>query len=120
MVTFKLVNEDKKFITYWYFPDGNEKKGNGIITIDKENDCIDITKLAPDDFTKLITIEEQNAMRDLINQMRIKEGMGKLSEEIPSATKPLTKTFYADHAIRKIVESYNNGIVLKEGLAIWY
>ncbi len=121
MVTFRLIDENIRYIIYWYFPEGNEEKGNGIITIDKENDCIDISKLAPDDFTRIITIEEQNAMRDSINQMRIEEGMEELSEEeFPSATKPLTKTFYADHAIRKIVESYNNGIVLKDGMAAWY
>ena len=121
MVTFRLIDENIRYIIYWYFPEGNEEKGNGIITIDKENDCIDISKLAPDDFTRIITIEEQNAMRDSINQMRIEEGMEELSEEeFPSATKPLTETFYADHAIRKIVESYNNGIVLKDGMALWY
>lgn len=121
MVTFRLIGENKRYIIYWYFPEGNEEKGNGIITIDKENDSIYITKLAPDDFTRIITIEEQNVMRNSINQMRVEEGLGKLSEkEFPSATKPLTETFYADHAIRKIVESYNNGIVLKDGMAEWY
>ena len=44
MVTFRLIDENIRYIIYWYFPEGNEEKGNGIITIDKENDCIDISK----------------------------------------------------------------------------
>ena len=52
---------------------------------------------------------------------RKEEGLPLLTEEEwPSATTALTKTFFADHAISKIIESYNSGKILKEGLSAWY
>ena len=29
MVTFRLIDENIRYIIYWYFPEGNEEKGNG-------------------------------------------------------------------------------------------
>ena len=35
MVTFRLIEEDEQRIVYWYFPEGKEDKGHGIIIVDK-------------------------------------------------------------------------------------
>lgn len=121
MVTFRLVEENEKYIIYWYFPEGNEKKEHGEITIDKQINEINTTKLAADDFYRTITVEEQNKVRDSINQMRIEAGRKELTEkELPVATEEYKTTFYSDHAISKIVQSYKEGIILKNGTAAWY
>ena len=31
MVTFRLIEEDEQRIVYWYFPEGKEDKGHGVI-----------------------------------------------------------------------------------------
>lgn len=121
MVTFKLIEEGIRYIVYWYFPEGNEENGHGVIVIDKEKKTIDISKLAPDDFSHEVFADEQNEMRESINRMRKEEHENELTEdEWPSATKSFTTTFFADHAISKICDAYNDGIVLKEGMSAWY
>lgn len=40
-------------------------------------------------------------------------------EEWPEATEDKISTVFADHAIQKIVEAYNNGEVLEEGVETW-
>ena len=57
MVKFKLVEENDKFITYWYYPEADEDNGHGVIIIDKEQDTIDSAKLAPDDFSHEVSIK---------------------------------------------------------------
>ena len=89
MVTFRLIEETGQYLTYWYFPNGNE--------------------------------DEMYGLRNSINETRKEEGLPLLTEEEwPSATTALTKTFFADHAISKIIESYNSGEILKEGMSAWY
>lgn len=114
MVTFKLVEENKQYLIYWYFPNGQEDSGYGIILLDKLSGTIKIQKMAANDFSHIVTISEQN-------EMRKEEGRPPLPEdEWPSATTEFTTTFFADHAIRKITEGYNSGNVLREGEAAWY
>lgn len=121
MVKFKLVEENGKFITYWYYPEADEDNGHGVIIIDKEQETIDIAELAPDDFSHEVSIKEQNLMRDSVNEMRKEDGMPELTEEEwPSAKGPFTSTFYADHAVTKICEAYDTGEVLQEGISQWY
>ena len=50
MVTFRLIEENEQRIVYCYFPEGKEDKGNGVIIVDKVNEEIDITEVAPSDF----------------------------------------------------------------------
>ena len=40
-------------------------------------------------------------------------------EEWPEATEDKISTVFADHAIQKIIEAYNNGEVLEEGIETW-
>lgn len=37
MVTFRLIEDDATEIVYWYFPEGDEDSGHGIIVVDKLN-----------------------------------------------------------------------------------
>ena len=94
---------------------------HGIILIDKLNETVEIQKMAHDDFSHIVTVDEQNELRNSVNDTRKEEGLPLLTEEEwPSATTALTKTFFADHAISKIIESYNSGKILKEGMSAWY
>ena len=52
MVTFRVIEEDEQRIVYWYFPEGKEDKGHGIIIVDKIQEEIDITEVPPDDFER--------------------------------------------------------------------
>lgn len=44
MVTSKLVEENENYLIYWYFPNGNENGGYGIIILDNINNTIKIEK----------------------------------------------------------------------------
>ena len=70
MVTFRLIEEDEQKIIYWYFPEGKEDKGHGVIIVDKVQEEIDITEVAPDDFERDIPAEELNELAEAINQMK--------------------------------------------------
>ncbi len=121
MVTFQMIEEGVRYVIYWYYPEGNAKKEHGIIVIDKELELIKVSKLAEDDFSNQVSVEEQNELRESINRMRRQENIAVLTEEEwPMSKKVLVRTFFADHAISKISESYNKGIVLKEGTVVWY
>ncbi len=58
MVTFRLIEEDEQRNVYWYFPEGKDYKGHGIIVVDKIQEEINITEVAPDDFERDIPAEE--------------------------------------------------------------
>ena len=87
MVTFRLIEETGQYLTYWYFPNGNEDEMYGIILIDKLNETVEIQKMAHDDFSHIVTVDEQNELRNSINETRKEEGLPLLTEEEwPSAT----------------------------------
>ena len=52
MVTFRLIEVDEQRIVYWYFPEGKEEKGHGIIIVDRLQDEIAITEVAPEDIER--------------------------------------------------------------------
>lgn len=121
MVSFRLIEENKIHIIYWYFPNDDEANGHGTIVINKQSGNATVTELAPDDFSREVSIAEQNELLDSLNQMRIDEGLEVISEdEWQPATEPFTECFFADHAIAKIMESYLKGIILKSGKTMWY
>ena len=120
MVTFRLKEQDDNQLTYWYFPQGKEANGDGIIIIDRVAGKVDVTQLAPDDRLRRHTLEEQLKLRKATENMRKIEQLPELTEEewpIPTADK--ISTIFADHAIRKIVEAYNQGQILEEGIEVW-
>ena len=121
MVTFKLIEETSTQLIYWYFPEGKEDNGYGIITVNKETGDIEITRLAENDFSREVTVEEQNSLRNSVNSMRNEEGQPELTEdEWQAAKEPFISTFYADHAITKIYKAYEKGEILQNGMAAWY
>ena len=75
MVTFRLIEETDQYLTYWYFPNGNEDEMYGIILIDKLNETVEIQKMAHDDFSHIVTVDEQNEARNSVNDMRREEGL---------------------------------------------
>ena len=120
MVTFKLKEESDQQLVYWYFPHGKEENGHGTIVIDRVLGKLDVTELAPDDRLVRHTVENQNRWRKAVNQMRNIEQIPELTdEEWPVATEDKISTVFADHAIQKIIEAYNNGEVLEEGIETW-
>ena len=120
MVTFKLKEENEQHLVYWYFPHGREENGHGTIVIDRVLGKLDLTELAPDDRLVRHTVENQNRWRKAVNQMRSIEQIPELSdEEWPEATEDKISTVFADHAIQKIIEAYNNGEILEEGAETW-
>ncbi|MCQ4023221.1 MULTISPECIES: hypothetical protein [unclassified Ruminococcus] len=119
MVKFKLIFENEETIIYYYYPEGSEE--NGIITVDKINNTIGITKLAPTDFSHEVSVEELNSLRNSVNATRIAEGQPELTEdEWPSSTQPEVSTFYADHVIARISDAINKGKKLERGTVTWY
>jgi len=121
MVTFRLIEENDKYIIYWYFPEGKEECGHGVIIIDKQKEEISTTQLAPGDFSRVVSPDELNEMRNSVNNMRKVEGDPELTEEKwPSAKEEITIAFFADHAVSKILEGYNSGEILGNGMVAWY
>ena len=121
MVTFALVSDNKKQATYHYFPEGKENNDYGIIKLDKEKQRLFIVKLADKDSICEILLDELIAARESANKIRIEEGLPELTEkEWPTPTKGFTMTVYATHAIQKIAEEYQKGVVPQNGVSIWY
>lgn len=122
MVTFFLVINNDEIAVFHYFPEGREESGYGVITIFKQEERIEVTKLAAEDFEYHISKEEDDAMRDSVNEMRAKEGEPLLTNEEwkPFPPEGIDMTFYASHAISRIVEAYNKGVLLDYGKSAWY
>ncbi len=66
MVTFRLVEETEQYLIYRYFPDGHEDEMHGIILIDKLNETVEIQKMAHNDFSHIVTVDEQNELRNSV------------------------------------------------------
>ena len=120
MVSFELKESTTASAVYWYYPE-EDKENYGVLELNKENGIIGIRKLAPNDFSREISVEELNSLRNSVNAMRKENGEPELTEEEwPSSTEPEVSTFYADHAIRKIADAYRNGFLLENGKVVWY
>ena len=119
MVKFQLVSEDDRSVIYWYYPEGS--KEHGVITVDKKTQTAEITCLAPDDFSRTVSVDEFKSLRYSVNSMRVSEGMPELTEEEwPSATEPAISTFYADHVINRLLESFISGEWPERGTIAFY
>jgi len=120
MVSFTLVAETEKTAVYRYCPEGDERNC-GMVTLFKETGAFEITKLAPKDFSRRVTLEEVKALRDSVNVERIAEGLPELTEDDwQTPTKGFVTTFYADHVIAHVREAFEQGTLLRAGKAAWY
>ena len=121
MVKFILVEETNEVAVYWYFPEGNKNEAHGVVTLFKRTGAVEITQLAPKDFSHRVTVEDLKALRDSENDMRREAGEPELTEdEWSTPTEGFICTFYADHVINKVRASFERGVVLKSGGAAWY
>ena len=121
MVSFELKEVTDSVAIYWYYLENDKETGYGILTLDKKNGYVSITKMAQNDFSRVISVEELNSLRNSVNDMRKENGEPELTEEEwPSSTEPEISTFYADHVMRKLVDAFKNGTLLESGSAIWF
>ena len=117
MVTFKLVEETEKELTFWYYPEGREDKDYGIIVVDREKEEITIVKIAEDDWERDIPAEEINILIDAINQVERETGGTNFAEYVGDAEHCV---YYGDHAVSEIAKYLRKGEVPKNGFQIWY
>ena len=117
MVTFRLIEEDEQRIVYWYFPEGKEDKGHGIIIVDKIQEEIDITEVAPDDFERDIPAEELNELAEAINKMKREAGE---TDFVEMTTESEHSIYYGNHAVREIIKYLRKGEVPQKGMQMWY
>lgn len=121
MVSFALIEDNDTCAIYEYYPESKKNDDYGILTLFKNDGRVEITKLAADDFSRYVPVEELIESREFWNKMRQEEGEGPLSEEEwPTPTEGFTTTFYADHAVNKIVKAYEEGKILRKGVVAWY
>ena len=121
MVKFKLKEKIKNKLIYEYFPDGDFSKEAGIIIVDIEVESVWVEKVAKEDFECHTSADELNDMRNAINEMRAENGKPPLTEEeLPTATKGSRWYFYANHAINRLCDLFNNGEEPTEGTVAWY
>lgn len=117
MVTFYLKEENKKFIIYIYFPEGNKSLKPGVIVVDKEREEISITEVAEDDIKRDIQPDELNELAIAINEMKRERGT---TDFIEFATEPKHSVYYGDHAVSEICKYLAKGEVPKKGMQAWY
>ena len=72
------------------------------------NEPVGIQKMAHNNFSHIVTIDEQNELRNSINNMKWGISTFLTEEKGSSETIKFIKTFFADHAISKIIEGYNS------------
>ena len=122
MVEFKLVKQTERYLVYWYYPEGREEEGYGIIVVDLEKKSVRITKVAPGDIKRDLTSEK--IRREYEYNKKIFEELGIPREfeepDIPEDGRPLFTTVYGAHVIAKLNEAEDKGIILKEGMAAWF
>ncbi len=122
MVLFNLYSENETEIRYEYYPEGKKEYKPGIIIIDIIQ--LKIKEIIPSkqDFYVKHTAAEINELRNDANRMRIEEGRSEITEEEwPSAKEDIEYYKYAQHAIEKIDEMYEQtGKFPLDGMAAWY
>ena len=118
MVTFRLIEESEQhMLTYWYFVEGEEDKGHGVILVDIAKRRIKITEVAPEDYERDISPEELNEMAEAINEMEREAGG---TDFVEMTTEPVHKITYGDHAVDYIGDCIRSGEAPAEGKVFWY
>ena len=117
MVTFKLVEESEKNLTFWYYPEGHEDKDHGIIVFNRQEEELTITKVAEDDWEREVPAEEINILIDAINRAEREAGGSNFAEYVKDSERHV---YYGDHAVREITKYLCKGEIPKKGFQIWY
>ena len=90
MVNYYLKENTDEKVIYEYYPEDDKSKQAGIITIDKINEKIQLTRVAEQDSESYAPEFNERWWR------------------------------YYDHAQRQIVRDYNNGEIKDYGMVAWY
>ena len=90
MVYYYLIKQTDELIEYEYYPENRKEKKPGVITIDVIAETIRVTVPAENDVESYA--EEFNERW----------------------------WYYGNHALRKICDDYNNGVVKDWGTVAWY
>ena len=114
MVTFKLITKTEQNLTYYYYPEGQSQGNCGIIVFDMKNKTINFIKKADNDFEKRIRKVELNRFRNTLVEINSN------NEIVPDATEDIKYYWYADKVLNEIREKYDEGIILEEGMVVWY
>lgn len=121
MVTFNIESKETDKVTYRYFPENHYESAYGVFSISLVNGDIVLEVVAEEDFLCRTSAQELNEMRDAINEMRKENGEPPLTEEeLPTATEDEEWYQYADHAIRRVKEEMEKGIIPESGTVAWY
>lgn len=121
MVNFHLIDKTNILVKYAYYPEGKKDKvGYLVFDVNTKN----IKEIIPseEDFLIVSTVEEQNRLRNSLNEMRMEDGRELLSEEEwPIATEDIEYYTYASKAIDKISMELNKlNCFPKDGSVVWY
>ena len=114
MVRYYLVENSDTHVVYEYYPEDIKDKQPGIITIDKVNEKIELTTPAEGDIKMII---DEEGARLICNE--IFDSPERIEEEV-AAVAGTRYWMYYDHAQRRIVEDYNNGLIRESGMVTWY
>ena len=121
MVTFFIDSRDATQVVYKYYPEDHTDKAFGVIIVDLVSEEISVKVVAAEDFLCRTSADELNEMRNAINEIRLENGEPPLTEEeLPTATEGSEWYYYADHAIRRLIEEFDKGIVPEKGTVAWY
>lgn len=121
MVYFEITTRAENCITYAYYPEGDKSAKPGVIELNTATGQAVLVAPAEEDYLCGTSVDELNALRTAIDEMRKEEGLPPLTEEeLPRATKDQSWYAYADHAIRRITEEYQQGTALEQGTVMWY
>ncbi|WP_406016979.1 hypothetical protein [Succinivibrio sp.] len=129
MVKYELIKESKEKLDYSYYPEGKKDRKAGVITIDRVNEKIYISRVAEDDYEVIVTPEDLMRLDKSFIESAEEEGSleraRQLREEYEeNLKKGKYKGFqyfsYASHAIHHLVMDYNSGKIPKSGSVSWY
>jgi len=114
MVCYYLLENSETRVVYEYYPEDKKDKQPGIITIDKVKEKIELTTPAEDDFERII---DEEGARLICNE--IFDSPEKIDMEVAAVVGTSYWEYY-NHAVKRIVKDYNNGLVKDRGMAAWY
>lgn len=121
MVYFEITTRTGKCITYAYYPEGDKGTNPGVIELNIVTGQATLVAPAQEDHLCSASVEDLNALRASMDEMRKEAGLAPLTEEeLPRATEDQSWYAYADHAIRRITKEYQKGTVLEQGSVMWY
>ena len=121
MLTYCMIEKTDEYIKYAYYPEDKREKVGYLIFDVKTKNIKEIIE-SDDDYLIISTVEEQNRLRNSLNEMRRENGRKELTEEEwPLAIEDIKFFAYASKAIDKISLAVGNSNCFpNEGSVVWY